>query len=107
MRLVRIGISAIEAECEIARKELQRIYDRCIANGQHHDLLVILGNMDIVTVDKGDDRITISGYRGADFSSCRFQINDFVMTDTVDCMMKWGNQYPSHVIGYAYEREDD
>ena len=34
MKLVTIGTSAIDAECEIAKKELTVLHERCVASNQ-------------------------------------------------------------------------
>lgn len=105
MKLVTIGTSAIDAECEIAKKELTVLHERCVASNQHHDLLVILGNMDIVTIDRATTT-TITVHRGFDLSSCQFRIIDFRDLSAIDSMWHWCDKYPSHIIGYAYEREE-
>lgn len=106
MELILVGTSAIRAECEFARKELYKLYNWCIENNQKHDLLVILGDRNTVTIDKDDGKIILQEHYGTDFSTCRFQIIDFTATTPIECMDRWGREFTSHVIGYAYERED-
>lgn len=106
MGLILVGTSAIGAEREFARKALLELYYRCIENDKKHDLLVILGNHDTVTIDKDKDKIVLQEHCGSDFSTCRFQIIDFMSSSPIECMDRWGRKFTSHVIGYAYEREE-
>ncbi len=107
--LVRIGTSTNEEECEFAKAELSKIHAQFSTKNYHYTVIALLGNMGVVTVDRGlDGMITIQAFKDTDLMTCLFRIVDFNLNklSAVDCMMKWGKNFPSHVIGYAYERED-